>query len=529
MSVGKTGFLTCIFFIVAIVQGQVNISGIVQSSRTKAAVAGATVKLKGAALTATTDADGKFTLSGTSVALRSGSPGKTVNFTGSGLLFRHETEGPALIRIFDLNGGLKDVVFSGNLRGGSWRVEPPQLSPGIYLCKFDTPEFHRAVRFIAPAGIGGSTAGTMRNVVDGSEANVSLTAKQAASPKPVDSLLVTKSGYRSAQVPVTSYQQTNLTIQLDDSGTVVADDATIVPDASWTCFMPDGIPPPQRGEAAFSITFQYSAVHVVGNTKFGYRRQFDITGGSVTGTKLSATVLTGGLDYELTLSTGSMEIEQINILRAGTTPILMRNAGVAPAGAKYARIVLDFEAPNSSSYTWLNTGKFAANRIVDSTAKTIKLDVYDISKATLPETRVQIKDPAGVTNQTWDCLKWSGTQGATVLTESVSLGGSISIGQSKRGSRNIIPITGGTTTGKVVGKILPGGADYQLSGLDARYTLAPNDGEFIIVRNCGSGALVPVFEARVGGPYAYLNENKYLSSQPGMSGSGVSITFYEMK
>lgn len=116
-----------------------------------------------------------------------------------------------------------------------------------------------------------------------------------------------------------------------------------------------------------------------------------------------------------------------------------------------------------------------------------------------------------------------------MFTENVALGASISVGASKRGSRNIIPITGGTTSGQVVGKILAGGADYQLSGLDARYTLAPDDGEFIIVRNCGSGALIPVFEARVDGPYVFLNENKYMSSAPGMAGSGVTITFYERR
>jgi hypothetical protein len=79
-----------------------------------------------------------------------------------------------------------------------------------------------------------------------------------------------------------------------------------------------------------------------------------------------------------------------------------------------------------------------------------------------------------------------------------------------------------------VGKILNGGADYQLTGLDARYTLAPNDGEFIVVRNCGpSNALVPVFEARAAGKYAFLNQVKYLSSAPGGAGGGVSITFYQ--
>jgi hypothetical protein len=44
------------------------------------------------------------------------------------------------------------------------------------------------------------------------------------------------------------------------------------------------------------------------------------------------------------------------------------------------------------------------------------------------------------------------------------LGGSLSVGASKRGTCNVIPITG---------------------TLDARYVLASNDGEFVVVRNCG--------------------------------------------
>ena len=66
--------------------------------------------------------------------------------------------------------------------------------------------------------------------------------------------------------------------------------------------------------------------------------------------------------------------------------------------------------------------------------------------------------------------------------------------------------------------------------LDARYTLAPSTGDFILVRNCGPiGALVPAFEARADGPYAFLNTNAYLSSDPGGAGGGVSITFYDRK
>jgi hypothetical protein len=38
---------------------------------------------------------------------------------------------------------------------------------------------------------------------------------------------------------------------------------------------------------------------------------------------------------------------------------------------------------------------------------------------------------------------------------------------------------------------------------------------------------VPTFEARVDGPYAYLNSGRYLSSNPGMGQGGVGLTFYE--
>ena len=86
----------------------------------------------------------------------------------------------------------------------------------------------------------------------------------------------------------------------------------------------------------------------------------------------------------------------------------------------------------------------------------------------------------------------SGSNGATVPPENATLGSPISVSNAKRGSRNIIPITGGTTTGKVAGKILNGGADYQLAGssdttLDARYTLNPSNGEFNIVRGVPTG------------------------------------------
>lgn len=63
------------------------------------------------------------------------------------------------------------------------------------------------------------------------------------------------------------------------------------------------------------------------------------------------------------------------------------------------------------------------------------------------------------------------------------------VGLNSRGKRRIIPITGGTVTGQVNGKILPGGADFQIvvsettADLDARYMIELDNGEHIFVQN----------------------------------------------
>ncbi|HET9959523.1 MAG TPA: DUF3237 family protein [Polyangiaceae bacterium] len=319
-------------------------------------------------------------------------------------------------------------------------------------------------------------------------------------------------------------------------GSTSSEGATLVPDPSWTCGMADGIPAPTTGTPAFSVTLNVSATHDVGNTQFGKRRQLDVSGGTITGDKLKGTVQTGGLDYELTLSTGAMELEEVLIWKTSdNVSMFVRVCGVAAPGDSVVRIVPDIEAPTSGSASWLNTAKLVGTRKVDPGGSKITLDVYDVSTAPAGAPKIQLKDPAGVPNNPWDCITGNGSKGSEVLTENVTLGSSFSISNAKRGSRNVIPITGGTTTGKVVGKILNGGADYQLAGssgttLDARYTLAPNDGNFIIVRNCGPiNALIPLFEAASSGPYAFLTTGKFLSSQPGAGAGGVSITFYERK
>lgn len=300
--------------------------------------------------------------------------------------------------------------------------------------------------------------------------------------------------------------------------------------------MPDGIPAPTAGKLAFSMSLTVGAIHDVGNTQFGKRRQLDVSAGSITGDKLKGTVLTGGLDYELTLATGAMELEEVLILKTSdNVTIFTRICGVAAPGDSVVRIVPDIEAPTAGAYAWLNTTKLVGTRSVDAGGGKITLDVYDVSGVTAGDPKIKLTDPASVPNVSWDCVTATGSNGTSIFTENVSLGSTVAVSNAKRGSRNIIPITGGTTTGMVAGKILNGGADYQLASggsttLDARYTLAPSDGSFIIVRNCGPiNGLTPVFETASDGPYKFLTTGKFLSSAPGSGAGGVSITFYERK
>jgi len=81
--------------------------------------------------------------------------------------------------------------------------------------------------------------------------------------------------------------------------------------------------------------------------------------------------------------------------------------------------------------------------------------------------------------------------GLTFLAElSVTVAEPIDVGPAPEGHRRVIPITGGTISGPVLnGRVLPGGADYQilrsatLTELDARYVVETDDGDRIFVHN----------------------------------------------
>jgi hypothetical protein len=108
----------------------------------------------------------------------------------------------------------------------------------------------------------------------------------------------------------------------------------------------------------------------------------------------------------------------------------------------------------------------------------------------------------------------------------------IMLGESKRGTRRVIPITGGTFAGsRIQGEVLPGGEDWQCvrpdgdTELNARYLLKTNDGFIIQVINQAlihapsKGEKTPPYiksvidlEAPNNSPYEYLNHAIFIGT-----------------
>ena len=313
----------------------------------------------------------------------------------------------------------------------------------------------------------------------------------------------------------------------------------LIPHKSWPCGMAEGIPVPEHGVPVFEADLKLDQAYDVGRTPYGRRNVYVIQGGTISGEKINGSVMPGGLDFQLSFSNGGMEIEEIFVLQTDDGKyVYMRSAGTA-VDRSDVRMVPDFEAPNSGSYSWLNTGRYAGRRVVDSATGIIKIRVFDVSdvaEAQDATNSIRVTKPEDVRDQPWDYRKASAGEkrGDELIRENVTLGQSQSVGATKNGTRNIIPITGGTLSGKIEGKVLSGGADYQNLAnpmtIDARYLWQTNEGEVIIVRNGGTmGLLAPSFEVRVDSKYTWLNNGLYLSSNPGMGKGGVALTFYESK
>lgn len=106
----------------------------------------------------------------------------------------------------------------------------------------------------------------------------------------------------------------------------------LVPHESWPCGLAGGIMSPETGTLLFTAVMPLERVADIGRTPYG-RRQVAVTQqGTLTGGRLSGTVMTSGLDFELTLANGVREVEQIFVLRS-TRPVI-RPLNSPPAVAR---------------------------------------------------------------------------------------------------------------------------------------------------------------------------------------------------
>ncbi len=108
-----------------------------------------------------------------------------------------------------------------------------------------------------------------------------------------------------------------------------------------------------------------------------------------------------------------------------------------------------------------------------------------------------------------------------LLKAEITLEAPLELGDTPLGRRRFIGITGGRFRGeRLSGRVLPGGADWQLiradgvAHLDARYTLQTDDGALIFVRNEGYRHGPPEVMARLAAGEAVDPALYYMRTTP---------------
>ena len=107
-----------------------------------------------------------------------------------------------------------------------------------------------------------------------------------------------------------------------------------------------------------------------------------------------------------------------------------------------------------------------------------------------------------------------------VLDLDVEVAEPIEVGETGNGLRRIIPITGGTVSGRIEGRILDAGADYQLFRVDrptelvANYAFETTDGHRVYVENEGIRHASPENKRRLRDGEPVDPEDVYMQSTP---------------
>ncbi len=127
-----------------------------------------------------------------------------------------------------------------------------------------------------------------------------------------------------------------------------------------------------------------------------------------------------------------------------------------------------------------------------------------------------------------------------VIDINVNIDKAFAVGKTAMGTRNIVPIKGGTFHGpKIQGTVVDGGADYQLinkerSDLEAIYNLRTDDGINIHIRNKGIIAgryfyCSPTFEAPIDSKYSWLNNAIYVCKPIGFTDHSIQLRVWKVQ
>lgn len=120
---------------------------------------------------------------------------------------------------------------------------------------------------------------------------------------------------------------------------------------------------------------------------------------------------------------------------------------------------------------------------------------------------------------------------AHLVDLSVLLGPPIELGHGRAGWRRIVPIVGGSVTGRFTGRILNLGADWQtvlgegVADLDTRYVIETDDGAVIDIRNRGVRHGPPDVLSRLAAGEAVDPALYYMRTQPRFETGAAAYAF----
>lgn len=221
-----------------IVQAQthnVSIKGVVLDSRSGVLISGAKVTLAGnTSITATTDAQGAFTLSGQVVGIGSALgavSAQAMTLASGSLQFQVDGSTPVSVEVFSLAGNKVKTLAQGRLASGAYTLSNPMagLTAGLYVVRGRVGTKSTSFR-LSSLGLQG-----VSELLPGSGSTSAARLAKSAALEVVDTLKVVRDGYVSVVKPIQTFAGLH---QLDMHPKLGAGDLRIVsergmPQVSW--------------------------------------------------------------------------------------------------------------------------------------------------------------------------------------------------------------------------------------------------------------------------------------------------------